>query len=141
MIYLIGSLRNPFIPAIANALEDKLEIKVFADWFAAGPRTDDHWREYAKARGQKYTEALLEPHAVDVFQFDQIHLDMSDAAVLVLPAGKSGHLELGYMIGRGKPGWILLDGEPERWDIMYQFATGVATDTGELSDMIGKVMK
>jgi hypothetical protein len=27
-------------------------------------------------------------------------------------------------LGQGKPGYILLD-NPERWDVMYQFADGV----------------
>ena len=44
---------------------------------------------------------------------------------MIRPAGKSCHLELGYLLGRGKRGYILLDKEPERWDIMYRFATGV----------------
>ena len=51
--------------------------------------------------------------------------------VLVCPAGKSGHLEFGYAIGRGTPGLILLD-DPERWDVMYQFADGVTDDEDEL---------
>jgi nucleoside 2-deoxyribosyltransferase len=41
-----------------------------------------------------------------------------------MPAGKSGHLELGYVSGKGKPTYVLFDHEPERWDVMYQFATG-----------------
>ena len=52
--------------------------------------------------------------------------------MLVLPAGKSGHLELGYVIGRGKPGYILMDGEPERVDIMHSFATKVFMNQGEM---------
>ena len=39
-----------------------------------------------------------------------------------MPGGKSAHLELGYMIGRGKRCFVLFDKEPERWDLMYQFA-------------------
>lgn len=42
-----------------------------------------------------------------------------------MPAGKSAHLELGYVIGTGKPGWILFDQDPERFDVMHNFATGV----------------
>jgi hypothetical protein len=34
-------------------------------------------------------------------------------------------LELGYTIGRGKPGFILFDQEPERYDVMYAFATDI----------------
>jgi nucleoside 2-deoxyribosyltransferase len=49
-----------------------------------------------------------------------------------MPAGKSAHLELGYMIGRGKPCFVLFDEEPERWDVMYQFATAVCFSYEEL---------
>jgi nucleoside 2-deoxyribosyltransferase len=63
--------------------------------------------------------------AQHVFAFDRENLDASDAAVLVLPAGKSGHLELGYMAGKGKKTYILMDKEPERFDVMYCFATSV----------------
>jgi nucleoside 2-deoxyribosyltransferase len=49
-----------------------------------------------------------------------------------MPAGKSGHLELGYMVGCGKPGYILFDKEPERLDQMVQFATDIFFDAKEL---------
>jgi hypothetical protein len=39
-----------------------------------------------------------------------------------MPAGKSGHLELGYAIGSGKRGFVCFDQEPDRWDVMYRFA-------------------
>jgi hypothetical protein len=57
-----------------------------------------------------------------VYAFDHAHLTRCEGAVLVLPAGKSAHLELGWMLGRGKKGYVLFDKEPERWDVMYQFA-------------------
>ncbi len=47
MIYLIGSLRNPNIPAIANELRT-LGYEVFDDWYAAGPEADDYWKSYEK---------------------------------------------------------------------------------------------
>jgi nucleoside 2-deoxyribosyltransferase len=52
-------------------------------------------------------------------------LDRCDAAVLLMPGGKSAHLELGYTIGKGKPGFIVFDEEPERYDVMTQFATEI----------------
>ena len=55
---------------------------------------------------------------------------------MLMPAGKSGHLELGYIIGRGKPGYILFDGEPERYDVMVQFATGIFFNKQELFDKL-----
>src|ERR1700676_4733811 len=123
-VYVIGSLRNPEIPKFANELQAQ-GFEAFADWFSPGPEADDFWRNYSKERGLSYTEALKSAGARNIFEFDKYHLDRTDAAVMVMPAGKSGHLELGYTIGRGKPGYILFDQEPERYDVMVQFATGV----------------
>lgn len=135
VIYLIGSLRNPAIPEIGNYLRT-LGFEVFDDWISAGPIADDSWRDYEKARGHTYKQALEGYAARHVFDFDVRHLTRADIGVLVLPAGKSGHLELGYLIGRGKPGYILMDGEPERFDVMYQFADGIYYDKESLGASI-----
>lgn len=134
ILYLIGSLRNPQVPLIAHQLREATH-EVFDDWYAAGPEADDKWREYEKGRGHSYPEALDGFAAHHVFQFDQTHLHRCEAAVLVLPAGKSAHLELGYTIGQGKPGYILLD-DPKRWDVMYRFAQGVFYTVEELIDAL-----
>jgi len=123
-IYLIGSLRNPAIPEIARQFRVE-GFDVFDDWYAAGPEADDYWQKYEQNRNHSYEQALSGYAAQHVYQFDKHHLDRCDIGVLALPAGKSGHLELGYMIGKGKPGFILLDKQPERFDVMYNFATGV----------------
>lgn len=132
MIYLIGSLRNPEIPNIANRLREA-GMEVFDDWYAAGPEADEKWRDYERGRGHGYLEGLRGFAANHVFQFDRFHLERADSAVLVLPAGKSGHLELGWALGKGKRGYILLD-NPDRWDVMYLFATGVFNTVEELVD-------
>jgi nucleoside 2-deoxyribosyltransferase len=136
-LYLIGSLRNAQIPLLAETLRMRLPgWEVFEDWYAAGERADDHWMEYEKGRGHSFIEAL-EGHAANhVFEFDKHHLDTSDAVCLVLPAGKSGHMELGYAVGRGIPGFILLDKEPERFDVMYRFATEVVNNVEDLVEAV-----
>lgn len=123
-IYLIGSLRNPKVPKVGNLLREA-GFDVFDDWFAAGPIADDSWQEYEKIRGHSYDAALKGLAARHVFEFDLQHLNRADIGVLMLPAGKSGHLELGYLRGQGKPCYVLFDKEPERWDVMYQFCNGV----------------
>ena len=130
-IYLIGSLRNPRIPEIAKELRTAGH-EVFDDWHSVGPDADTKWQEYEIYRGRSYKEAIEGYHATDVFEFDKRHLDRCEIGVLVLPAGKSAHLELGYIIGRGKTGYVLFDAEPERFDIMYQFANGVYFSVEEL---------
>lgn len=131
MIYLIGSLRNDKIPSIANSIE-AAGYEVFADWYAAGPEADDKWRDYEKARGRTYLKALRGYAAQNVFTFDRRHLERADTVILVAPAGKSGHLELGWALGKGKRGYYLLD-NPDRWDVMLQFCTLV---TDKLEDIL-----
>jgi nucleoside 2-deoxyribosyltransferase len=134
-IYLIGSLRNSKVPIMAELLRDQ-GYEVFDDWYSPGPETDEKWQEYEKARGRTFIEALAGYHAQDVFHFDKTHLDQADVAVLLLPAGKSCHLELGYMIGQGKPAYIVLDTEPDRFDVMYAFATEVVNNVDTLLEVL-----
>ena len=131
-LYVVGSLRNDNIPKVAQEIRDKTNVEVFDDWYAAGPEADDYWRTYELDRGRTYEEALVGRAATNTFRYDKSNLDRCDACVLVLPAGKSGHLELGYFIGCGKPGYILLDAEYDRWDVMYRFATKVVRTTDQL---------
>ena len=135
MIYLIGSLRNPEVPKIANELR-KLGHEVFDQWYGAGPNADDCWQEYCKNKGMNFKEALADHGAQHVYSFDRTFLERADVVVLMLPAGKSGHLELGWALGRGKRGYILLNGEPDRYDVMYNFSTGVCTSFEELIDAL-----
>lgn len=121
-VYLIGSLRNSEIPKLGKLLRETKGLDVFDDWYGAGPEADDKWKEYEQLRGRSYKEALSGWAANQIFQFDKTHIDRCDTAVLVYPAGRSGHLEFGYAMGRGKRGFILVD-NPDRWDVMVLFAT------------------
>jgi hypothetical protein len=139
-VYVIGSLRNPVLPAVSTALRSA-GFAAFDDWYAAGPHADDCWRDYEKERGHSYAEALLGHAASQVFGFDRYHLKRCAAAVLVLPAGRSAHLELGWILGQNKPGFILLEKGVERWDVMYKFATGVYDDMSDLVVGMQKVLQ
>ena len=122
VVYVIGSLRNEKIPLLSNDLR-AMGFEVFDDWFSPGPEADEFWRKYEKGRGSSYKQALSNWAGKHIFEFDKFHIDRADIGVLVMPAGKSGHMELGYMIGKGKPCFVFFEEEPERWDIMYIFTT------------------
>lgn len=124
IVYLIGSLRNPDVRTVAKVLRN-IGLEVFDDWHAAGEKADEEWMAYEKSKGHTYQQALTGYAAQHTFEYDKHHIDRADATVLVAPAGKSAHLELGYSLGAGKPGFIYLPEEPERWDVMVKFATGV----------------
>jgi len=138
VIYIIGSLRNDQIPHMAKEIRE-LGFEVFDDWFSPGPEADDYWRNYEKVRGSSYKQALNNWAGKHVYEFDKFHIDRSDIGILYMPAGKSGHLELGYMIGSGKRCFILFDEEPERWDVMYQFAEDVFFNKEELFQKLKEI--
>lgn len=130
-IYIVGSLRSPLIRGIAGALR-RDGHEVFDDWHSAGPKADDIWRGYEKERGRTLPEALLGAHAQDIMAFDRHNILTRNTTILALPAGRSGHLELGLAIGAGKDTHILLDRDYDRWDIMYGLAGHVWTSLLDL---------
>jgi hypothetical protein len=136
-IYLIGALKNTKIPLYGNRLRAE-GYDIFDDWISPGPEADTYLYEYEKLRGHGYKEALRGYAAQHNFTFDKFHIDRCDAAIMVMPCGKSGHLELGYAIGCGKPGYILFEEEPARFDLMYNFATDIFFD---IEDLISELRK
>lgn len=130
-IYLTGSLENPRIPDLAIALREAGH-SVFDDWFAAGPDADKMWKVYEQRRGRTYVEAVRAGLAAQhVFDFDRFHLSQADIVILAMPCGKSGCLELGWALGQGKLGYVLLD-DPTKWDVMFKFATNVFDNLNDL---------
>lgn len=125
-LYLIGSLRNPRVPEVAKELRERGGWDVFDDWYAAGPEADDRWRDYERGRGHDVIGALRGLAAKHVDEFDQHHLDRCARGVLLMPSGKSAHLELGQFVGAKKPSYIILDNaDPDRYDVMWRRVTGV----------------
>lgn len=129
-VYVIGSLRDPRVPEVARVLRIA-GYDAFDAWYSAGRDADDRWRDHEHAKGSSYVEALSGYAARNVFAFDRFHLNRAHMAVLVLPAGRSCHLEAGAT-SREKPVFALCPDEPERWDVMTQFLDGVCTNTEDL---------
>lgn len=137
-LYLIGSLRNDRIPKLAERLREELpDVEIFDDWYSAGPEADDFWKEYEQGKNKTYKEALKGYAAKHVFEFDKHHLDTSSHCILVLPAGKSGHMEVMYAkYAVGAKTAILLDPTDIRWDVMYQFVDGVLDNDDQIKDWV-----
>ena len=139
VIYVIGSLRNKNVPTIGNQLRAvNGEWEVFDSWYAPGPKADDYLRDYCKGKGLSYKETLHDYAATHVFEFDHFHIKRATDVVMIMPSGKSGHLELGVAIGKGKRGYILFNQEPKRVDVMYQFATDIFFNFDELAEELKK---
>lgn len=139
VLYLIGSLRNKRIPNLAIKLrEENPDTEIFDDWFSAGEHADDSWKAHQIQKGLSYSEALKGYTAKHIFAFDKKHLDRSTHALLVLPAGKSGHMEIMYACyGVGIKAAILLDPKDDpRFDVMYQFIPTILENEDEVTQWL-----
>ena len=135
IVYLIGSLRNPDVPRVAELIRS-WGHDCIDDWYAAGPEADDKWQEYETRRGRSYGQALDGLHAAHVFDFDSFHIGRADAGVLLHPAGRSCHIEFGVIRGMKKPGYIVLGEHYDRFDVMYRYATKVVAKPEELEGLL-----
>ena len=117
------------------------------DEHRARGRRSNRWGKIAPhkdlAPGQRHTETidsylamLAHPRAQQGFKADISALRRADAVVMVLPCGKSAHLELGIAIGEGKRTAILLE-EPMEPDLMYLAADYLAPDLMGLLAWLG----
>jgi len=116
-IYVASSWRNSLQPQVVAALlKDGHTVYDFKN-----PRPGNngfHWSEidpnWEGWTPERYRELLDHPIAKAGFASDFNAMKWADTFVLVLPCGRSAHLELGWACGQGKQTLILLDKmEPE----------------------------
>lgn len=85
---------------------------------------------------EEYLQALEHKRAREGFANDMAALEGCDACVLVLPCGRSAHLELGYATGAGKIAVVLCEklDEPE---LMYLMCDQIATTVTGVLNYLG----
>ncbi|MHB9144687.1 MAG: hypothetical protein ACYC5Y_05050 [Symbiobacteriia bacterium] len=123
-IYVASSWRNAEQPLVVAALREAGH-EVY-DFRHPAPGNDGfHWSDidpdWQSWDGKRFAAALDHPIAVAGFGRDKQALDWCNACVLVLPSGRSAHLEAGYAIGQRKPTAILL-AETQEPELMYKLA-------------------
>lgn len=145
-IYVASSWRNEFQPAIVTALCDAgHEVYDFRN--PAPGQKGFAWRDcggQAAAEGPGtgaktipiYLEAIRSERAKQGFARDKDALDWCDVCVLVLPCGRSAHLEAGYAAGQGKRTIFFLRPEQFEPELMYLLGAGFALDTPSLLRML-----
>ena len=87
---------------------------------------------------EQFIAALQHPVAEAGYGHDMRALAEADVTVLVLPCGRSAHLEAGYAIGVGQRVAVLLPQansfEPE---LMYKMVGWIGTDLDALKEWLG----
>lgn len=136
-IYVASSWRNKHQPGVVAALRDAgHEVYDFKN-----PEPDNNgfaWKEVGfdpnNFSGTDYIAALAHPVAVQGYGFDMYAMEACDACVLVLPAGRSASLELGWCAGRGKACLVVLplDGEKFEPELMYKCADRIVSNVRDM---------
>jgi hypothetical protein len=116
-IYVAASWRTPQQPAVVQALRDDGH-KVY-DFRKDGFGWSQVGMVENPTLGEYLTLLQTHPRAREGFNRDIQALDACDACVLVLPCGRSAHLEFGYAIAKGKYTVVLFLEEPVVPDLMY----------------------
>ena len=124
-IYLASSWRNTEQPKVLRMLcEAGHDVYDFRN--PAPGNIGFSWKDVAlpsEFTFSQYKAAIEHPVAEHGFNLDFNALKWADVCVLLLPCGRSAHLEAGWMIGAGKRTFIVGDIiEPE---LMYKMADGI----------------
>lgn len=144
-IYVASSWRNETQQAVCRLLraaghdvydfQNPAPGKTGFAWADINP----NWRAWSF---NQFRASLRHPIAADAFRFDRDARDAlraCDACVLVLPCGRSAHLELGYAVGAGKATYVYapVDMRPHlastfEPELMYLLCDRVLSTRGEL---------
>jgi len=127
-IYVASSWRNYRQPAVVQRLrEDGHEVYGVRASEFAWSEIDPAWRNW---NARQFVAALQHPVAAQGFDNDMAALCAAEATVLLMPCGRSAHLELGYAVGRGQRTAVLLEEHGSDPELMYRMA-GLVTDSLE----------
>ena len=136
-IYVASSWRNPTQQQVVHTLrraghdvydfrnpqEHTREVDGGFHWSDIDPA----WQSWTAAR---LIEGLDHPLAKAGFLSDFEAMQWADTCLLVMPCGRSAHLELGWSVGAGKHTAILFtDGEPE---LMIKMVNRLLVTTDEV---------
>lgn len=141
-IYVASSWRNPHQQDIVDLLREAgHEVYDFrnpapGNTGFAWSSIDPEWVDWSP---EGFRAGLDHPVAQEGFGFDFRAMEWADQCVLVLPCGRSAHLEAGWFIGRECPVTIYapVQVEPE---LMYLLAGSHNAITTTTSEMLNRVL-
>ena len=97
---------------------------------------DPNWERWTPA---EWRDALASEPAARGYANDRGGMDWADACVLVLPCGRSAHLEAGFMAGEGKPVYTLAlePVEPDLMNLLLGPPEHICVTMDDLFDRLG----
>lgn len=148
-IYVASSWRNDSQPEVVRILRGEgHEVYDFKNpregdtgfhWTQVGMPTYELKKDYEvpTVPVKEYLRGIEHPIAQDGFKSDFDAMKWADGCVLVLPCGRSAHLELGWFVGKSLPTCILLDGPLVTPELMYLMVDRLAETVWDVADWAG----
>lgn len=134
-IYVASSWRNSIQPTVVATLRGAgHEVYDFREPIPGGKGFGwsqlgmGNWRDWSPATAR---DALQHPGAQAGFASDHDAMVWADTFVMVLPCGRSAHLELGWACGAGKR-TLILQQEQQEPELMYLEADLICLSIHEL---------
>lgn len=138
-IYVASSWRNDRQPLIVSLLKEA-GYTVYDFRHPVKGNNGFHWEEIDKNWQhwtlKEYKKALSHQIANEGFLYDYSAMEEADACVLVLPCGRSAHIEAGYFVGARKKLLILLSDREHEVELMYKMADHICLNIKELLDKL-----
>ncbi|MBX3736706.1 MAG: hypothetical protein KF715_08460 [Candidatus Didemnitutus sp.] len=137
-IYVASSWRNLLQPEVVQELYR--DGHLVYDFRNPAPTTrgfawseiDPNWMNWT---AKEYVAALDHPIAKRGFASDFNAMKWADTFLLVLPCGRSAHLELGWAAGQGKQ-TIVLTRDGEEPELMVKMCDHVCTSLDEVREIL-----
>jgi hypothetical protein len=136
-IYVATSWRNGYQPDVVKRLREAgHDVYDFrnpepGNQGSHWSQIDPNWQCWTV---EEYRKALTHPVAEEGFRLDYQAMEQADVFVLVMPCGRSAHLEVGWAVGKSRPTAILLaPGEPE---LMYKLVDLIAVDIEDVVEWL-----
>ncbi len=136
-IYVASSWRNKYQQQVVETL--RLADHRVYDFRNPPDKSVFHWSEidqnWKSWSFNECKDALDTPLARKGFDADMDTLRLAEIVVLVLPCGRSSHLELGYAVGIGKQ-TAVFSVETYKPELMYRMVNLITDSLDELVEWI-----
>lgn len=148
-IYISSSWRNVYQPILVEELRRRGH-QVYDFQHPSGRNDRNVWETVCERLGlgkeyilgsltpRDFKRILLDPEAAERFKEHFAAMQDADTCIILLPCGRSSHVEAGFMNGMGKRVFVMDTSQEVTPELMYLMFDDYFHDLGELCEAVAK---